>query len=780
MGGMDSIIAEFLAESVENLDQLDQDLVSLEKNPDDREVFARIFRTIHTIKGTCGFLAFGKLEAVTHIGESLLSRLRDGTLALRPEITTDLLAMIDAVRTILANIDRTGAEGDDDYADLIARLRRADDQAESAASAAPTEAASDPPTTRKTSAPKPQGEAGAPPARAKKVAAKPAPARPRKRAVRPEAPHDEAPPNPAEEPDPAGSAEVLEPAAVPTAAETAIRVDVRVLDHLMNLVGELVLARNQLVQRVSGSSDALLLASSQRLDSITGELQEAVMRTRMQPISSIWQKLPRFVRDLSLKFGKEVELELEGEETDLDKSVIEAIKGSLLHLVRNAVDHGIEAPEIRASRGKPRIGTLRLQAHHEGGHVVIEVRDDGGGLDHQRILAKAITAGLVREEQAPELDARRIESFVFEPGFSTAATVTNISGRGVGLDVVRANVESLGGSIELKSDPGVSTTFRVKFPLTLAIVSVLLVEARGHTIAIPQASVVELVRIGDGAADLGIEDLNGVAVYRLRGKLLPLVFLNRELGLDEAPDGQGSRYIVVLHGDDRRFGLVVDAIRDSQEIVVKPLGPLLAGAPFAGATILGDGRIALILDVFRLGLAAGVVAESRAHTIASQISTAVGERRQRARLVYLQGRNDERLAVDFEAVTRLEQFPRSSIEWVGERQVVQYGDRILRLVDLQQVLPERRMVARDAAADSVEGTVPVVVCTVGGHLVGLVVHRIVDIIDETLKARRAGSRDGVQACAVIRDRVTEILDLERVVLLADPEFFDHELAEERS
>lgn len=772
MGGMESIIAEFLAESVENLDRLDQDLVSLEKHPDDREVFTRIFRTIHTIKGTCGFLAFQKLEAVTHIGESLLSRLRDGSLVLTPAITTDLLAMIDAVRTILATIERTGAEGNDDYAELIARLQSTDDHAENNPGPAPAEALPDQATPAGTAAPKPRAVKGGPRARAGKAAAKPGPGT---RAAGPEPHREDVSPGPSGQQEPAAAAEVLEPAAAPIAAETNIRVDVRALDHLMNLIGELVLARNQLIQHLAGSSDARLTTSAHRLDGITGELQEAVMRTRMQPISSIWQKLPRFVRDLALTFGKEVEIEMEGEDTGLDKSVIEAIKGSLLHLVRNSVDHGIESPEIRVSRGKPRTGTLRLRAQHEGGHVVIEVRDDGAGLDHARILRKAVASGLVGEEEAAGLDPRRIESLIFEPGFSTAARVTNISGRGVGLDVVRANVESLGGSIELKSDPGASTTFRVKIPLTLAIASVLLVAARGHRIAIPQASVVELVRIGGDGSELGIEDLNGVAVYRLRGKLLPLVFLNRELGLEAEPADASSSFIIVLQGDERRFGLVVDAIADSQEIVVKPIGRLLAETPFAGATILGDGQIALILDVFRLGLAAGIIRESRGRSIASQISSAVEERRQRARLVYLQGRNDERLGVDLEAVTRLEHFPRSALEWVGDRQVVQYGDRILRLVDLQQVLPERRVVARDTAADPVEGNVAVVVCTVAGRLVGLLVHRIVDIVEEGLKARRAGSREGVRACAVIKDRVTEILDLEQVVRLADPGFFDQEL-----
>ena len=765
MGGMDSIIAEFLAESFENLDLLDQDLVSLEKNPDDPEVFGRIFRTIHTIKGTCGFLAFQKLEAVAHVGESLLARLRDGSLSLRPEMTNDLLSMIDAVRTILGNIDRTGNEGPDEYTDLVARLQGFETSADSGA------------TSKKQgneSSSKKQASTAKKPA--SNTAVKKRSPRGSKKGSEKTTRKSTPSATPKEPSDPGSPDEVdtLELTSVPAAAESNIRVDVRVLDHLMNLVGELVLARNQLVQRIAEGSDDRLSASSQRLDSITGELQEAVMRTRMQPISTIWQKLPRFVRDLAHKFEKEVEIEMEGEETDLDKSVIEAIKGSLLHLVRNAVDHGIELPDVRESQGKPRTGTLRLRAHHEGGNVVIEVRDDGRGLDHDAILKRAIGAGLVDLDESEGLKPREIESFLFQPGFSTAAKVTNISGRGVGLDVVRANVESLGGSIDLQSEAGRFTTFRLKIPLTLAIVSVLLSSAGKHRIAIPQASVVELVRPDGSGTDLGIEDLNGVPVYRLRGKLLPLVSLNRELDIPVTEPANSTVNIVVLQGDDRRFGLIVDSIEDSQEIVVKPLGHMLAGVPFAGATILGDGQIALILDVFRLGLAAGVVSESRAHSIASQISSAVEERPRSERLVALQGRGDERMAIDFEMVTRLEHFPREAIEWVGRRQVVQYGESILQLVDLQGVLPERRQRARESVASLDDQTVPVVVCTVNGRLIGLMAHRILDIVEEGLKARKSSSREGVKACAVIQERVTEILDLEQIVRLSDPDFFDRE------
>jgi two-component system chemotaxis sensor kinase CheA len=770
---MDAIIAEFLAESVENLDQLDQDLVSLEKDPSDREVFGRIFRTIHTIKGTCGFLAFGTLESVTHVGESILGRLRDGEIDLTPEITSDLLTMIDAVRAILGNIDATGAEGDEEYGELISRLQSHDrplrqdnpkakkKAAKSAKKPAPVKKTAVSPKSKTTTS-------NATPTRKKKPASKKAAGAP---------PAEE--PSPAEESSDAEEGPVdLELTSTPAAAESNIRVDVRVLDHLMNLVGELVLARNQLVQHLSGSPNSHLASSSQRLDSITSELQEAVMRTRMQPISSIWNKLPRFVRDLALSFGKEVEIEMEGEDTDLDKSVIEAIKGSLLHLVRNSVDHGIEAPEVREANGKPRAGKLRLRAHHEGGNVVIEVRDDGGGLDRERILRRAVEAGLVSDEASAELSRPEIETLIFQPGFSTASEVTNISGRGVGLDVVRTNVESVGGTIELQSEAGKSTTFRVKIPLTLAIVSVLLVRADHHRIAIPQGSVVELIRLHEEGGESEIEDLGGVPVYRLRGKLLPLVFLDRELGVRGADDPVSGGNIVVLQGDDRQFGLVVAGVEDSQEIVVKPLGRLLSKLPFAGATILGDGEIALILDIFRLGLAAGVVSETRAHAVAAQISQAVKRRKTTERLVCLHGEDDERIAVDFDQVNRLEHFSRESLERVGNQLVVQYGDEILQLIELQQTLPERRKEARNPSLRLHDDTVPVVVCTVKGRRIGLLAHRIVDIVDEVLKARRPGSREGVRACAVIDDRITEILDLEALIKMSDPEFFERSIEQE--
>lgn len=740
MGGMSAIIAEFLAESVENLDSMDQDIVALEKDPGNTEVIERIFRTIHTIKGTCGFLAFSKLEAVTHSAETVLAHLRDGELELTPDVTTTLLGAIDSVREILAHIEKDETEGDGDYSTIeselneISRLvvegkKKTTDNDESNVEPDPT--------TANTKQPKRAGE------------------------VTPESARRDL-----GRQNDVGS---VEPAA-PTVGENSLRVDISVLDLLMNLVGELVLARNQISQNLGQGGDGALSAASQRLDSITGELQEAVMRARMQPISSILTKLPRFVRDLAVSSGKEVEFELHGQETDLDKSVLEAIKSSLLHLVRNAVDHGIEDPETRESRGKPRTGKVVLRAAHEGGAVAIEVRDDGAGLDSETILQQAIKVGLVDKADAELLSRADIDQFVFRPGFSTAREVTNVSGRGVGLDVVRANMESIGGAIEMQSEPGESTTFKIKIPLTLAIVSVILVRLGSQRFALPQASVVELVRLGHGASDLGIETLHGVPVYRLRGQLLPLVDLAEELGLGSA-EAKSKESIVVLQGDNRQFGLLVDSIDDSQEIVVKPLGPRLAGMPYAGATILGDGSITLILDVYRIGLSAGVVSDSRVQSLTAETAPMAAPARGLSRVLLIQGSDDERMALDLSQVSRLESLERSTIERVGDNLVVQYRGEILPVIDLEQTLPERRTRRRTEKPEASKDA-PVVISTFGTKSCGLLVHRILDILDADLTDATSGSREGIRACAVIDGRVNEIIDLVTVVRRAIPNFFD--------
>lgn len=783
MSGMDAIIKEFLAESAENLDQMDQDLVVLEKDPENQEVFSRIFRTIHTIKGTCGFLAFAKLEAVTHRGESLLSHLRDGTLGLEPNVMTTLLATIDAVRTILSNIESTGGEGDGDYSGLIADLEHLDRSAvEKKKNGTTEDEASQALRSNRIELVPDESDGETENETPESSVTSPKKKTPRRRKTK-------KPPVPVDQDAAGGEGEKADQGApdagrdhqmeAPTSSalgESSLRVDVHVLDHLMNLVGELVLARNQIQRLSERNDDHQFEVASTRLHGVTTDLQEAVMRTRMQPISLLWKKLPRFVRDLSQQFGKKVEIEMEGQETELDKAVIEAIQGSLLHLVRNSLDHGIEKPDVRRKKGKSPTGRLRLRAHHEGGNVLIEVSDDGKGIDHEAVLKRGIEAGLVSEAESGTLEPKQIRGLIFQPGFSTARQVTNVSGRGVGLDIVRNNIEAIGGSVEIHSERGQSTSFRLKIPLTLAIIPVLLVEVRGQRFAIPQLSVVELVRFDGESGGLGVEDLNGVPVYRLRGHLLPLLYLDEELGLEATREpGDGSVNIVVLQGDDRRFGLIVDSIEDSQEIVVKPMGRLIDTLPYAGSTILGEGAVALILDVLRLGLKAGVVSESRTHQPAQEEEPAVSSDGQRRTLLYLMGPADERMAVDFSVVDRLEFIPVSKIERVAELPVVQYRDEILQLVWVDQTLPERRVKVRKITDDPDLDALQVVVCTVDGLRVGLIVHRILDVIDQSMKVTRPASREGIETCVVVEERVTEVIDLRALILLSDPGFFERGL-----
>ena len=778
MEDLGEIVGEFLMESHENLDQIDRDLVSLEQEPDSRDLISRIFRAIHTIKGTSGFLAFSRLETLAHAGESLLSKLRDGVQPVTPATITVLLATIDGVRSLLSSIEENGSENDVDVESIIAQVHA---QMNAGEAAAPAEAA-----------PAAEAEAAAPAAAAEEtpVPLEETPVRPA-----PEPVEGQRRPlgemlveSGAAHPSDVGSAlqqqiegderklgTILleegkaQPAAVSEAlqaqtpkrsiADSAIRVDVDLLDTLLNMVGELVLARNQLVRGVMEIGDATLVRSAQRLGMITSELQEGIMKTRMQPIEHIWSKLPRVVRDLSNSLDKQVQLVMQGKETELDRSLLEAVKDPLTHLVRNAVDHGIEEPERRIASGKGPEGTLTLRAYHEGGHVAVEVADDGAGLNVERIAQKAVENGLLRKDQIPNMDKRDIMAMVFQPGFSTAAKVTNVSGRGVGMDVVKTNIENIGGAVSVDSTPGEGTVWRLTIPLTLAIIQALTVDCGDQRYVVPQVAVLELVFI-DGQSTK-IEYASGAPVYRLRGKLLPLVRLDRALGLEVGTD-QGV-YIMVLQADGRRFGLVVDRVLNTEEVVVKALNSRFKDIGlYAGATILGDGKVGLILDVSSLARRSHLAADAeRSNLEASSRAVAGGGTGERL-LVTAVG--ERRVAIPLDTVTRLEEFPRDRIEHAGSREVVQYRGQILPLVRLSHLL--------GAYGEEPEGeTVSVVVYSEGGRSVALVVDRIVDIAENSTTARRDAEEDGLVGTAVIQQRVTELLDVRRAILAADPNFY---------
>ena len=725
----DELTKEFLIETNENLGRLDQEMVLLEQRPKDLVLLASIFRVIHTLKGTCGFLSFSTIEGVTHHAETILGQIRSGERDLTPELVSLVLETVDVVKVELAAIELTNKESGAKYESLVRRL-------ESAALVQP-------------------GPTSAAPARA----AQPGPAN--------------APVTELVVGNTPGVTEAAAPETVATTkgsalAESTIRVDVGLLDKLMNLVGELVLARNQVLQFTSRLEDASLTATSQRLNLITSELQEGVMKTRMQPIGVVWNKLPRVVRDLSSQCGKQVNLEMDGAETELDKTIIEAIKDPLTHIVRNACDHGIEAPEARIRAGKTADGRLTLRAFHEGGYVNIEIGDDGNGIDAQRVKAKAIQLGLIREELAERMSERELANLVFLPGFSTAREVTSISGRGVGMDVVKTNIGKIGGSVDLVSRRGLGTTIRIKIPLTLAIIPGLVVSVRQQRFVIPQTSLLELVRLeGDESRRL-IEWVGNTPLYRRRGNLLPLAFLDRVLKLD---DGAGEvpevLNIVFLQAEDRQFGLVVDRVNDTQEIVVKPLGKQMKGLNcYAGATIMGDGHVALILDVMGIAQRSGVLAEGRGTGRGDEKAVRDAPSVERNSMLLFRAGNFERLAVPLALVARLEEIPRDRLEFAAGRPVVQYRGQLLPLVGLDGQLGFE-------TGDSNDAQVQVIVFADGDNRIGMIVKEIVDIVDEQIHIRRASSRAGILGSAVIGNQVTDVLDLESVIRSADTSWFEN-------
>ncbi len=748
---MDDILKEFLVETNENLSQLDSCLIELEKNSSDPKLLAQAFRTIHTTKGSSGFLGLACLQAVAHVGEDLLSLMRDDTLKLNADITSALLEMVDAIREILAELEKTGKEGKRDDSKLIARLKQLTlpQEQKPIGEILIEKGKLDPQAFAEALKKQIEGD----PRRVGEILVESGSVKPQ---------------------------EVLQALKTQderksrSVADKNIRVDVEQLDKLMNLVGELVLTRNQVLQFTHQQENAVMTGAAQKLNLITSELQERMMKTRMQPIGQVVNQFPRVVRDLCVALGKKVEVVLEGRETEMDKTVLEAIKDPLTHVVRNAVDHGIETPERRTVLGKPAVGTLKINAFHEGGQVNIEIVDDGSGIDVQRVKEKALSMSLIGKAEVDRMSEKELLNLIFLPGLSTAQKVTNVSGRGVGMDVVKTNIEKIGGTIDLQTKLGHGTAIRIKIPLTLAIIPALIVSNGKNRYAIPQISLLELVRI-EAEEFKNIEEFQGAPVYRLRGNLLPLIYLNKELGLAGESSSRGF-HLVVLQADGQSFGLVVDEVSNTQEIVVKPLGQELKGLSiFAGATIMGDGSVALILDVLGLALKAGAIS-STGDTKKSKVSeSSQGVSGNRQTLLIFQSQDDGRMAIPLSSVVRLEEFPSSSIERAGEQEVVQYRGQILHLIHVFSLVKERRKQLRNLREsldkDAAQKCLPVVVYQDEHHSVGLVVGRIVDIVEENVVQAGESGRDGILFSAVIQNRITEILDVKRVLQLADPGYF---------
>jgi two-component system chemotaxis sensor kinase CheA len=776
---MDDLLSEFLTETNENLSVLDVELVRLEQNPNNPELLSNIFRLVHTIKGTCGFLGLPRLEKVAHASENVLGKFRDGELTINPEAVSLILQALDTIKSLLAVLEATEAEPPGDDLPLIERLNLC---AEGKLGGPSPAAAAPPPTAPAVAAsddrPATLDELEAlwnsipgpndPPAAA--------PAVPASTAVATRAPE------PAEEPAP--SQDLVVPDAEPAAAKVpapvapmaggsaggnaggadagaeaatkesvvaaqTIRVNVDLLENLMTMVSELVLTRNQLLQILRSQKESEFAAPLQRLNHVTSELQEGVMKTRMQPIGNAWAKLPRLVRDLAHELNKKIDLQMLGADTELDRQVLELIKDPLTHMVRNSADHGLEVPAERLKSGKSETGRITLNAYHEGGHIIIEIQDDGKGLAIDRIKQKAIQNGMASEIELASMTDQQIIQFIMKPGFSTAAKVTNVSGRGVGMDVVKTNIEKIGGTIEIKSAQGKGSTFVIKIPLTLAIVSALIVECAGERFAIPQISVVELVR---AAADSEhtIERLKGTPVLRLRNRLLPLVSLQQLLRLDDSEDAKkpaDETFIVVTQVGTYTFGIMVDRVFDTEEIVVKPVAPILRHIEmFSGNTILGDGSVIMILDPNGIASATGEMAMGEA---AGKETTAVQTQRQEDKMALLLFRAGEGApkAVPLSLVARLEDVDLATVEMSNGLPVVQYRGKLMPLVPIDPHF-----------ALAHEGRQPVLVFADGDRSMGLIVDEIVDIVEEKLNVQLAAERPGLMGSAIIAGKATEVID----------------------
>jgi two-component system chemotaxis sensor kinase CheA len=702
---VDDLTKEFIAESQEGLDRMERCLTDLETRPQNSpQLVGEIFRAVHTIKGTTGFLGFSRLEKLAHAGEHLLGSLREGRLTVTEELISGLLRLLDGLRAILVLIEETGGEGtraSDEDSVLIAELAKLNDENPHAIS-----------NLGSVGAIKDNGEASL--SKLPEASAQPL----------------------------ASSGNAL------ANNDKTLRIDVDVLNRMMNLVGELVLTRNQMLQ--SGVESTSFPELARRLDSVTADLRETVMQARMQPVGNLFGKFPRMVRDLARTCGREVRIEFFGQETGLDKSLLEAIKDPLTHAVRNSVDHGIESPADRVLAGKPAEGCIALKAFHQGGSVVIEVSDDGGGIAMERVLAKALERGLVTADQAAEMSEREALQLIFLPGFSTASAVTTVSGRGVGMDVVRANVEKVGGSVELESKVGIGTTLRLRVPLTLAIVPALVVRSGGQSFALPQTTLMELVYIPARDVAQSVERVGAAEVFRLRERLLPMVWLDRLLGLKNASDSHGF-YMAVLEAEGCRYGLVVDDLLAPEEIVVKPLSAVLREIGlFSGATVLGNGMLALILDIAATAARAGVkpvIEEEETQAVE------VRQKNEESFLVFEDGIR-ERTALPLGVVERIESVALDQIEYAGGRALLQYRGELLPLRDAGGVLEE--IDPSDMKNDHASATI--LICSDAGSRItqrmGVVVRRVLDVSDGILLEKDTASAD--TELALVKDRVTTI------------------------
>ncbi len=769
---MDDLLTEFLTETSESLDVIDNELVRFEREPNNAQILDNVFRLVHTIKGTCGFLGLPRLETLAHAAETLMGRYRDGAAVTKDGVST-ILKSIDRIKLILAELEASQTEPDGDDEDLIHTLlvlagvvegeagaEAAEEvvavEVETAVEAEAEELPSEVATEKAAESAESEGTLGRPlkPGEVSLAELEAA----FQAAEGPDLSPAPVPPARAEAASEEGGADKGK--AEPSLANQSIRVNVQTIEDLMTMVSELVLTRNQLLEISRRHEESEFNAPLQRLSNVTAELQDGVMKTRMQPIGNAWGKLPRIIRDLSNELGKPIDLEMVGAETELDRQVLDLIRDPLTHMVRNSADHGIEAPEVRRAAGKPETGKIKVSAHHEGGHIIIAIADDGKGLNTERLKQKALSQGLATESEIAGMSDAQIHKFIFHPGFSTAEKITSVSGRGVGMDVVRTNIELIGGSIDLKSAEGKGTTVTIKIPLTLAIIAALIIEAGGERFAIPQLAVTELVRAHPSGHNR-IEKLKGAEVLRLRNTLLPVVRLADLLGMPpNAERKSDSTFVVVAQIGPQSFGVVVDEVFHTEEIVVKPMSGMLKDVSmFSGNTIMGDGSVIMILDPN--GLAGAIGQQSNESAAVESVTAEAGrpDTSTLSLLLFEAGSGDPK-AVPLSLVTRLEEFEVKDVEHAGDRDMVQYRGKLMPLV---YVNPASRM--------KTEGALPMLVFAEGQRVMGLVVDRIIDIVEDRLVVEVESDSPGFVGSAIVNGHATEILDVGYFLPLAYSDWF---------
>ena len=815
----DEILQGFIEESLEHLADIENDLLAIEERGADIDVelVNKVFRAAHSIKGGAGFMGLNVIQDLAHAAENVLGLIRSEKLVPNPEIVNVLLLAADELQRLIEDVGNSNA---------------VDISSHTAALNAIFESGEAPPSATKAT-PKAQVASIAPPVveapPSSEAVEEPSPVAEEEAIEEEETAEEELSQMQETE-----SAEVSPPqgtrtrsnTANPQKTDTSIRVTVSLLDQLMNLAGELVLSRNQLLQTITSGDVRNAEAVGQRIDLVTSELQEAIMLTRMQPIGNVFNKFPRVVRDLSKKLGKNIDLTIVGKDVELDKTIIEAINDPLTHLVRNSVDHGIETPEDRIKKGKDARGLIVLKAYHAAGQVVIEISDDGKGLDGDVLAETAIKKGLITSDQAKVMSEKERINLILLPGFSTAKKITDVSGRGVGMDVVKTNLDQLGGSIEIESEVGKGSTISIKLPLTLAIIPCQIVMTGGERYAIPQVNLEELLRIPASRVKERVERVGDAEVVRLRGNLLPLIRMAEVFGIEptyydpvqeetmpdrrrniadrrskssplfkeeDAPppkehdpnteqvrvkkerrqSASSALNIVVVSTGAMKYGLIVDRLHDSEEIVIKPLGRHLQQCQgYAGATIMGDGRIALILDVSNIARMAGLTSldgSDRAAELADAAKDSITKTRDKQALLTFSSSDQEQFAVPLNQVERVEKIKRHHIEQIGGRRVMQYRGGSLPLISIDEVASVMPLDDREDLL--------VIVFHLAGKDVGLLAIGPIDAIEISADIDEVTLKQpGIMGSAIISGKTTMLVNIFEIVQISNPQWFEDHAA----